>query len=163
MSFFQDLIAGRGELHESVTPSWLRKAAPKELQPNGFMPLRDWFGIDGDGSLKAAAKAKEQQRIAAEQAYGQSLFNQAGSMSVPGATAQMNAVVPGLLSPPPQQPEPTPNEMSTEQQPVGEFYPLGPYAIQAMQMSGLLGDGSAGSQSGQGLLARDDSRRPWRR
>lgn len=143
MSFFQDLIAGRGKLHEAITPSWLRKAVPKELQPNGFMPARDWFGIDGDGSLKAAAQAKEQQRVAAEQAYGQNLFNSAGSMPVPGVTGPTTSsmMIPGLLAPPPQpQGEgPPPNQLSRQQQPVGQFQPQGPYGRQALMMAGLLG------------------------
>lgn len=125
MSFFQDLIAGRGKLHEAITPSWLRKAAPKELQPNGFMPARDWFGIDGDGSLKAAAQAQEAQRIAAEQAYGQNLFNQAGTMAVPGVTGPMSAGagIPGLLGKPQQ--EMQANQLGNQQQPVGDFQPTG--------------------------------------
>lgn len=145
MSFFQDLIAGRGKLHESITPSWLRRAVPKELQPNGLMPARDWFGMDLDGSLKKAAQAQEAQRIATEQAYGQGLFNQGATMPIPGVTGPTMPMQPptmqpppatGLLGGPPQ--DPTLREIPNQQQPVSQFQSQGPYGDTAMLMAGLL-------------------------
>jgi len=137
-SFFQDMLSGGGNLYRHIVPREIRNLVPKEISPGGFNPGRDWFGMDLDGSLTDEAKAKEAQRIAAENAYGQSMFNQSATMPIPGVTGPATPMQPppatGLLG----GQGPTLREIPNSQQPVAQFQPMGPYGETAMQMAGLL-------------------------
>lgn len=46
MGFFKDLLSGGGHLYKKVAPKELRNLAPKEIQPGGFDPARDFAGFD---------------------------------------------------------------------------------------------------------------------
>lgn len=143
MGFFTDMLSGGGDLYNSVTPKELRRMIPREIQPGGFNPGRDWLGVDLDGSLAAEAMRKAQAQTMAQQQGAQQAFDQSANAPIPGLTGpttgllggpspQAGVVTAGLMNPHQTQlQEPLP------QQPA-PFQPQGPYGQQAAQMAGLL-------------------------
>jgi hypothetical protein len=143
VSFFTDILQGGPELHRDITPSWARNLAPKEIQPGGFNPGRDWFGIDLDGSLAAEQVRKARERALAQQTAAQGQFNQSANVPIPGLTGMAPpSAVPGLLGGGLNQIQDPigPNPIGPQQPgPQQAFTVFGPYGNQAAQMAGLLG------------------------
>jgi len=135
VSFFTDLLSGGGDLHRSIVPRELRNLAPKEIQPGGFNPGRDYLGIDLDGTLAQEAMAKARAAQAQQQAAAQSQFNQSANAPIPGllGMAPPPAAIPGLIAP-------RQNQIQDQQQQPSPFSPMGPYGQIAAQMAGLLGN-----------------------
>lgn len=125
MGFFSDILTGGYNLHKKVVPKEIRKWEPRELQPGG---LNLSLGIDVDGSLERAQKAKLDQQEAEMRAKYQGLFDQGQPLPPQApAVAPMAPVAPpsgayGLLA---QQQATTPTPMT----PQGN----GPYGLLAQQ------------------------------
>lgn len=72
MGFFRDILGGGGDLYRSITPKELRGLAPKEIQPGGFDPARDFLGYDIKANPERDAMiARQQEADAAQQAFNQ--------------------------------------------------------------------------------------------
>lgn len=137
MGFFTDMLSGGGDLYNSLTPKELRRMIPREIQPGGFNPGRDWLGVDLDGSLAAEALMKSKQQAAAQQQAANSSFEQSANAPIPGMSGGLLGggapLVAGLMNP-------HQTQIPQPQQP-SQFQPQGPYGQQAAQMAGLLGRG----------------------
>jgi hypothetical protein len=65
LNFVKDMMSGGGDLNKHIVPKEIRNAAPKELQPGGFDPARDWLGYDIKANPARDARVKDQQATAA--------------------------------------------------------------------------------------------------
>lgn len=139
MSFFTDILSGGGNLYRDVTPSWFRNLAPREIQPGGFNPGRDYLGVDLDGSLAAEQVQRARAAAQAQQQQANASFQQSANAPIPGVTGPTSAglTVAGLLGGAGLHQIQDQNQPQRPEQP--PFVPYGPYGQQAAQMAGLLG------------------------
>jgi hypothetical protein len=116
--FVKDMMSGGGDLNKHIVPAEIRRAAPKELQPGGFDPAKQWLGYDIKADPAHDAKVADRKGTAdALAAYNQGApqFRGAPQVGMSGPQ-QIPQQMPGLLTP--------------------GFHAVGPYGQQAQQLAG---------------------------